>query len=302
MIDREQAGLRGQVRISRVERDYVHPDQHWVLCTNESFSPDGRLLERLHQNPDGSSWSMIFRYAESRLIEKEHFGTEADAHQLFSYRYDPLGRLERVMLHSPTEGGRVFESLHYAADGTRTSTSYSAPLDDTKRKNVAVCVDSMLHMSTDAVAIMTVFDSNDRPSRKVLYDAGDRVIRRVGFRYDSRGLLLEEGELIVGRIRDDFRNVYQYDALGRQVEVDRRWSGFGRGRRTFAYNQHGDIAQENIEQNSWLIGEQECETWTQRFAYQYDPYGNWTERSTGTVLQNGESRLSMIERRELSYY
>jgi hypothetical protein len=39
----------------------------------------------------------------------------------------------------------------------------------------------MLHASLDAVAIMTSFDSSDRPIRKVLYDADDRVIRRVAF-------------------------------------------------------------------------------------------------------------------------
>jgi hypothetical protein len=225
---------------------------------------------------------------------------EADEHQLFSYRYDPLGRLERIMLHSPKEGERVFESVQYAADGTKTTTSYSPPLDDTKRKTTVVSAESMMLLSIDAVVIMTVLDASDRPIRKVLYDADDRVIRRVGYRYDSSGLLVEEGELVGGDIRDDFRNVYRYDGSGHQIEVDRRWGDIGGSRRTFSYNERGDILQEHIEQNAGIL--REAQTWSQRFAYQYDGYGNWTERSTETTLHTGECRLSMIERRELSYY
>ena len=130
----------------------------------------------------------------------------------------------------------------------------------------------------------------------------DRVIRRVAFRYDARGLLLEEGELVGGSIRDDFRNVYRYDASERQIEADRRWGDLGRGRRTFAYNDRGDIVQEIIEQNTGLMMEDTgSQAWTERFAYQYDD-GNWIERTTETILHTGEARLSMIERRELTYY
>ena len=91
----------------------------------------------------------------------------------------------------------------------------------------------MLHVSIDAFIIMTVHDANDRAIREVLYDMEDRVIRRVAFRYDARGLLLQEGEVADGSIREDFRNVYRYDAQGRQIEVDRRWGDLGSGRQSF---------------------------------------------------------------------
>lgn len=302
MTDREEAGLRGRIKICCTERDYVYPDHHWVMYTDDTFSPQGQLLERRHRNPEGSHWSIICRYDEhGRILEK--VSKEPEAHQLFSYRYDPLGRLERVVLHSSQEGERVFESVQYAADGTKTKTTYPTPLDDTKRKTIGVCADSMLHLSLDAVVIMTVLDASDRPIRKVLYDGDDRVIRRVTFRYDARGLLLEEGELVGGSIRDDFRNVYRYDALGRQIEADRRWGDIGGGRRTFAYNDRGDIVQEIIEQDTGIMREETgSQAWTQRFAYLYDDYEDWIERTTETILHTGEARLSMIERRELTYY
>jgi hypothetical protein len=161
----------------------------------------------------------------------------------------------------------------------------------------------MLHLSIDAVIIMTVLDANDRPIRKVLYDRDDRVIRRVAYRYDARGLLLEEGESVGGSVRDEFRNVYRYDALGRQIEVNRRWGDLGGSRRIFAYNDRGDIVQESIEQNAGVLTEDiGSQSWTLRFAYQYDDYDNWIERTTETISDTGEARVSMIERRELSYY
>ena len=61
-------------------------------------------------------------------------------------------------------------------------------------------------------------------------------------------LLLEEGEVIDGAIREDLRNMYRYDATGRQIEALQRWGdGFGGSRLTFEYNDYGDIVQKSIE-------------------------------------------------------
>jgi hypothetical protein len=303
-MNREEAELRNQVKICCAQRDYVDPDRDWVMYTDDTFSRQGYLLERQHRNPDGSHWSIVCRYDEhGRILERELAGEKPEARQLFSYRYDPLGRLDRVMLLSPQEGERVFESVQYAADGTKAKTSYPAPLDESRRKTTGVCVESMLHLSIDAVVIMTILDASDRPIRKVLYDEDDRVIRRVAFRYDARGLLLEEGELVGGSVRDDFRNLYRYDASSRRVEADTRWGSLGGVRRTFAYNDRGDIVQETIEQNTGLMSDDTGpRAWRQEFAYQYDSYDNWIERTTKTILSAGGTRVSMIERRDLTYH
>jgi hypothetical protein len=290
--------------VCRTEVDYQNADHPWVRRTDETYSAQGQLLEQRHLNPDGSAWSMILRYGENgQLVEKQIFGAEPAANQLFSYRYDPLGRLERVILRDPQEFERVCESVQYAADGTKTRTEYPTPLSETQRRQTGVCVEAMLHVSLDAVAIMTIADASDRPIRKVLYDADDRVIRRVGFRYCESGRLLEEGELVGGRIRDDFRNVYRYDTAGRQVEVDRHWGDFGGSRRTFTYNERGDTLQESIQPRAGLaeLGP-DPETRTLQFAYVYDDPGNWIERTTQTILATGDRRLTTVERRELIYY
>ncbi len=301
MMDRAESGLRGRVRTCALELEYVYPDHHRVMHTADTFSLEGHLLERRHRNPDGSEWWIRCRYDEHGRIQEQE-----QANQLVSYKYNPLGRLERVMLHSGLEDERLFESLQYGADATKTSTSYPPPLSDTEQKTRGVLADSMLHVSLDAVVITTVFDANDRPVRKVLYNADHRVIRRVAFRYNDRGLLLEEGELIGGSIREDFRNVYRYDALGRQIEADQRWGdGLGGSRHTFEYNERGDVIQEMMEQDTGLLKEESetgAQSWTQRFTCQHDDSGNWIQRTTETIPQSGEVRRSMIEQRELTYY
>jgi YD repeat-containing protein len=258
------------------------------MYTDDTFSPQGHLLERRHSNPDGSFWVTSSRYDEhGRLAEKEEAG------QTFAYRYDSLGRLDQVH-----QGGHVVESINYAADGTKTQTCYNA-----KIQCAAVSANSMLHLSIDTVVTMTILDLNDRPTRKVLYDEDDRIIRRICYRYDARGLLLEEGELIAGSIRDDFRNAYRYDYLDRNIEVQQRWGDLGGERRTFDYNSEGDIVRVSIEQEMELAWpEEKPQRWAQRFDYQYDDRGNWIERTTETILESGVVRLDSLDRRELTYY
>ena len=155
-------------------------------------------------------------------------------------------------------------------------------------------------LKIDTVAVMTVFDTNNRAVRKVLYDVDDRVIRRIGFRYDARGLLLEEGELVGGLFMEDLRKIYRYDSSGRVIELESRWIDQGGSRRTMAYNERGDLAQEVVTQRAWLVwGEAGS---SQKFDYRYDDHDNWIERTTRTVSASGDERVSMIEQRELSYH
>jgi hypothetical protein len=279
----------------------VYPDRDWVVYVDETFSREGHRLGYCHRDPGGSEWSMIFRYDDcGRILEKVETGERPDEQQRFSYDYDPAGRLTQVMLHSPAGDERVFESVKYDTDGTRVSTQYPTPVDEDQRSTTSVDIEHMLHGSIDTVAVMTVFDTNNRAVRKVLYDVDDRVIRRIGFRYDARGLLLEEGELIGGSFMDDLRKVYRYDSSGRVIELESRWIDQGGSRRTMAYNERGDLAEEVVTQRAWLVwGETGS---SQKFDYRYDDHDNWIERTTRTISTSGEDRVSMIEQRELTYY
>ena len=280
--------MRGGVHTCRTE------SEKWAMTMHETFSREGRLLERHCVNPDGSEWSIINAYdATGHLVEK------VQGEQRYSYRYDALGRLDCVILHSAKHEECVFESVQYSADGARTKTVYPIQFDEEQRKSAGVASEAALHFSLDAAVIMMLLDGNDRLLRKVLYDMDERVIRRIGFRYDDRGLLVEEGELIGGMIQEEFRNLFRYDNLGRQIEVDRACGGCGHVRRTLAYNDHGDIVREMIEQ--WVFDE-DREAWSQEFTYEYDSKGNWTRRKMETILPMGERRLDRVDRRELAYF
>lgn len=300
MTDRDSAQLRGPVKSCSVEKDYVSAPEPWVLHTEDVFSVEGGLLARRHRNPGGPEWSVVCRYdSQSRLVEK--INTKAAGVEQFQYWYDPQGRLERVMLNGPGAYQRIFESRQYASDGSQTVSTYPW-LDEAKRRT-GVSADSALHCSDDAASILTFLDAGGRPTRKVLYDEDERVIRRIGFRYDERGWLLEEGEWIGGCIRD-FRNSYEYDALGRTTRMVKRWSDIHTEHRTFAYNGRGDVIEESIHQESGLLltGNPGSQSWIERFTFQYDERGNWLERRTETILQSGETRVSMVDRRQLTYY
>jgi hypothetical protein len=289
--DRKEAGLRGLVRTCATEHDVVYPDRHWIMHTTDTFSQRGDLLERQHTNPDGSRWSVIRRYDECGILREEaRLGD--DLEDLYCYQYDELGRVERVIVRSAQHGERVFESYLYGHDGTKTQTSYPLPIIAKEGVFTLVASDGPLHMSPDAVAIMTLFDAMGRPIRKVLYNADDRIIHRVQFRYDERGLLIEEGELIGGGISADFRNLFRYDQSGRRIEDDRRWSSGGE-RRRFSYNEQGDVVEEQIDHFSDLtLNHPAHQSWAQRYSYEYDDQNNWIIQRTETA----------VDRRQLTYY
>lgn len=261
-------------------------------------------MEWRQRSPHGFRFATVCRFNErGQVIEKEQTGNPSAVRLLFSYLYDSSGRLERILLQSAAETERVVESVRYDPDGSRIHTAYPIPLDENLRRSSGVSVESALHISLDAVAIMTMFDASDRPLRKVFYDERDRAIRRVGFHYDKHGLLDAEGEWIAGRICEDFRNLYRYDNAGRRIGIDCRWGDLAGTRRTYSYNEHSDIWTERIEVMDGLREEEnEPRDWTQRYAYQYDRFDNWTERRLEAVFDSGDVRLTTIDRRELTYY
>jgi hypothetical protein len=296
MTDRETAGLRGPVKVCSTEHDVAYPDHHWISYTDDVYSPEGNLLEKLQRNPTGSRWSIVCRYDEhGRLQEKRHSGDVTGAErEEFSYHYDAASRLERVMRRSDKHGERLFEFFQYALGGPKRESLYPAPLPDNG-------CGFMLDVSSGTVFTMMLFDRAGRPATKVLYDADDRVIRRIALRYDSRERLVKEGEIINGRIREDFRNIFQYDESGRMIEADRKWGDWGGERRTLTYNEYGDLTEVRIESACRLKGSG-VECWAERSRFQYDEHQNWTVRITDTVRSSGEITVSATDRRTLVYY
>jgi len=88
----------------------------------------------------------------------------------------------------------------------------------------------------------------------------------------------------------EWRGKFRYDDRGRVVErADHVAGDIFRSRRTYTYNEHGDVATETID-------EPERERSTIRFEYDYDPHGNWIRK---VVHYSGGSHET---RRKITYY
>ena len=299
MTDTGQFGLRGPVRVCETEREYVQPDRQWVMHTSTIFSTDGNLLERRHRNPDGSQWSMVCRYDDGgRLSQKDEANFQGT--QLLCYRYDSFGRVVDVTARSAADTERVCESYQYDETGRKTLTVYPDPA---LRGKLHTTVETAFETSADASSIVTHFDHQDRPLKRVFFDLNDRVERRILMRYDAAWRLVEEGESEGnGVIREDLRRLYRYDAEGRLIEKTMYYF-LWIYRLTFAYNDQGDMIEERHEHTGGGVTEEsDCREWKTQSRYQYDDRGNWIERVSDDVAGTGERRMSMIERRRIDYY
>ena len=136
----------------------------WVMHTSTIFSPGGNLLEQRHRNPDGSHWSMECRYDDGgRLSQKDEANIQGTQLLLY-YHYDSFGRLERVVARSATGTDRVYELYQYDETGRKTVTVYPDPA---LRGKLHTTVETASETSADASSIVTHFDHQDRPCKRL---------------------------------------------------------------------------------------------------------------------------------------
>ena len=107
-----------------------------------------------------------------------------------------------------------------------------------------------------------------------------------------------------GAMREDFRNVYRYDAHGRQIEADFRCYDFGGHIVQRTYNEYGDVTEMRLYPREGVVtSRSEQRPWATRYTYRYDDRGNWIERiAANGVLPDGPFTACAEDRRELSYY
>ena len=211
--------------------------------------------------------------------------------------YDDQGRLKQV-LTSDKSGEYSRESYAYNDDSSVVQTSYlKFP------PGCSVMLDSMLHLSGDAVRITTLQDSRGNALEKVLYDTDDRPIQRVLFLYDSAGRLIEEGEALgQSGIRDDFRNRFRYDAAGRIVQIERYTPAAGM-RQTMVYNELGDVIERHHSPLPTDIDMFDQPPWGEYFTYTYDEQSNWiSRRLTHRLDESGETTHTGEESRRVEYW
>ena len=276
-MDLRRTRCKGPVREVTTERS----EERGFSRTIVSFDRDGRLLKRIHVDPDGSKRTVVFRYdAEGNLTEPELLREEA---------------LQRD-------------------DGSRTVIRSLPPLKE------ACCpaapeVPDVMCPTRGASRAETNYDSRGFLTETVFYDDTGAVTMRVEFKTDAKGNVTEvirfsgTKPLLPPHLRDgmrqsdrqkfrafiepgslEWRTSFRYDDQGRVIErADYMAGDIFTWRRTYTYNEHGDVATETTEDPRHGSS-------TARIEYDYDAHGNWIRK----VVYHSAGSYEI--RRKITYY
>jgi len=328
--DREIAGLRGAVERCTVEARY--DDGNWRMIRERTYDPDGRISQIRSTNFDGTNVSTdvkSFTYdGDGHLLRTVSEGQDGSSDIL--YYYDSQGRLIGVT----GEDSRWTTSFEYDDRGRKTRIVRSTD-SDMGDDPLGVSVDGN---GPDLFAVppgggwaLTPFDESDQPIETRVYGSDGELIRRLLRSYDAKGRVVESGYVVesleslrevlretesglrsnpealeaqLARLLGD-QNVfarisYVYDDQGRVSEEHTDWGRSDNMITKITYNDHGDTAEEIQTRSNRPNSPEEIET---RFDYQYDSFGNWTERViSARRTANERSTVSRIDRRTITYY
>lgn len=326
--DREIAGLRGPVERCTDETRYDQGGR-WRMIRETTYDPDGRISKIRSTNDDGTNVSKgvgSFTYdAEDHLLQTVWAGPDGSS-DILRY-YDSQGRLTRVT----GEDDRWTTTFEYDDQGrkTRLVRSTESGVDDDP---FGVYVDGNPDLFAAPPAggwVITSFNEGDQPVESRVYGPDGEVIRRLTRSYDAKGRDVESAYEIenLEPLREVLRETrkglrsdpaalearlaqmlgdqnvfarvsYVYDDQGRLSE---KHDDFGRSDNTITkitYNDHGDEAGEVRTRSHPPGSPEEYDT---RFTYQYDSFGNWTERTISSA-PTGTEPMRTIDRREITYY
>lgn len=278
MADREEAGLRGSVRMCVEETTYATGKS---LTTTE-YGLDGRLLTTRTSNPDGSEWFTTKTYdADGRLVRTVS-GKSGEPATETLYAYDEAGRLKEIR---DADGKGNLTSYRYDRQGHKSEIKTFAP-EVIERYRKSVLVEGSLWDAAQrglgalkGGSVTTLFDERDLPIELQILDSEERLVTRFIRTYDANGRIIEEkhieenpalmfersGELddeqleaknkalkSMMRGRRGTGKSFTYDSQGRVMEVrDRNWASDSVT--TTSYNEHGDKSEERVTTVSNLV-------------------------------------------------
>jgi YD repeat-containing protein len=177
--------------------------------------------------------------------------------------------------------------------------------------------------------VVTPFNESGQPIESRVYGPNGELIRRLMRSYDAKGRVVESAYVVenLESLREVLREThaglrsnpealeallteqlgdhnvfsrisYVYDDQGRVSEEHGDWGHSEKTITKTTYNDHGDTAEEF---RTITHPPDSREEFHMRYDYQYDSFGNWTERVMISRSNAGE-RSRTIHRREITYY
>lgn len=347
MTDRERWQLRGPARSCRLERkwysrrcgaDTCDTEEHGDATTLD-FRPDGRLFRQLQRSPDGLEWTVAYEYGDTGRLIRMWTGPGGGVATVSFYAYDDAGRLlgvsagdggdRSVETYEYDASGRKRKTLHVDVTAQRADTCYSWGVEGT----------DAAYSAPGTASLTTLYNERDQPAQLLFRDLAGRELKRVEFRYDEAGQLVEEAQTsseevlpaetmtslnaaqlqavrgFFGAGGEPIRRTHAYDEHGRRVETRSNIGPLGSDRKTVTYNEHGDPLEElhESEEREYGIDEEgrivdnpsqaHASRSEARFRYEYDPQGNWVSKTVeGRAGSEGEFSVSAVERRIITYF
>ncbi len=277
---------------------------------------------------------MLHEYDSEGRLQAMRSGTDGTLTGIETYAYDTDGRL--LEIHKQHEGvEHTSETYEYDGDRLKAKTIHVNPAGRRPDVNYGCQVEGTdrFYGAPGAATIAMHYDDRERPTELVIRDEAGQLLRRVEFRHDDAGNLIEEAlsmplevlpfksleslntaqveamrALLMGS--NPFNRKHRYDDHHRRVET--RSSGECE---TFVYNEYGDLIATTfqneprnfgIDDEGNVIESADAEragSSESRFTYDYDAHGNWLVKTTdGRGGTQKDFTVYGIERRTITYF
>ena len=342
MTDRQKAGLCGPVEQYTVETiTLAHAAYPEMRCfgttkydhsgrllhisstdakgskstTSYTYDPQGRLLKTTWSQPSGPAKETYYIYdKKGRLI-----GITGDDQQSSVFQYDDQGRKTRVVRSGASGAG---DRIAIATEDESDNFFIPPPVGG---------------------HVKTWFNERDQATESHVYDADGQLTGRLVRRFDAEGRLAELSVIenlesllppearpepgVLGELKKKLmqfrslqwpsRSSFIYDEEGRVTETHFSTGAYPEVITKVTYNDHGDVdghtttvddlnptkTAEGGEISSAATASLSSHQTEVRFSYQYDSFGNWTERTiSARSRMNGPFEISAVHHRTIAYY
>ncbi len=311
--------------------------------SSATFRVDGKISSADYRNTDGSVSHFNYVYdGQDRLTEIQFRKNDQQVHHTL-YSYDETGRHLRTIEVNPDGSQRDLEACYYQGEGRKKVRFLHPEMTDVactysvEGSEIAYPANGATRMTTiydqsDRPAEVHFHDASDQLIQRI-FITRDEAGRLSTEEMRQRGQVpfpgLEEklessSPEDRARLRaalsklmcpaDAFsKTTYTYDEKGRLQERNTSLLSLGGHRTTFQYDEHDnpietttreDSREKGIDEHGELrIIERSFQKQHIRFQYQYDAWGNWTERIVLCRLgAKDDFQRANIERREITYW